>query len=86
MSFGPQDPALRQLYKQLVETLEARINSLAQGSSISHGSGGHIDAIATAIRYKSDVQYIQALQEVIGLCEQIDRQAYGATKNNEDDD
>lgn len=86
MPFGPQDPALRQLYKLLVENLESRINSLAQGSSVSHGSEGHIDAIATAIRYKSDVQYIQALQEVVGLCEQIDRQAYGATKSNEDDD
>ena len=86
MTFGPTDPALRQLYKQLVADLESRVSALSQGAAISHVDHGYIDAVATAVRYKSDVAHIQAIQQVIDLCEQIDRQAYGATKNNEDEE
>ena len=84
MSFQITDPFFRQLYKKLAEELESRINALASGSAISHGDEGHVDAIATAMRYRADTSYIQALQEVIGLGKQIDHQVHGGPRIDED--
>ena len=85
MSFAISDPFFRQLYKKLAEELENRIDALASGSAISHGDEGHVDAIATAMRYRADTSYIKALQDIVALGKEIDNQIHGGPRKEDDE-
>lgn len=78
------DPFFRKLYIKLTEELEGRIYSLAEGSAVTHGAQGLVDAFNTAMKYRADISYIQALKQVIELGLELDREQYGVrTKDNE---
>lgn len=80
------DPFFRNMYQRLAEELENRKHVLAGGSALSIGEDGRIDAIATALKYKGDVVYIECLQAVIELGLGLDREQYGGRKQNDGDD
>lgn len=86
---GPvlSDPFFRQLYSKLAEELDDRVNALARGSALILGANTGIDAVTTAMKYQSAISYIEALQNVIELGIQLDREKYGVkTKNNDGED
>jgi len=78
------DPFFRSLYLKLSEEIEKRASVLVTGGSLIHSNIG-IDPIATAIKYQSDVTYIETLQQVIELGLQLDHEKYGRRSNNNDD-
>lgn len=78
------DPFFRKMYKRLAEELDGRRSVLAGGSALSIGEDGRIDAVATALKYKGDVSYIECLQAVINLGLELDREQYGARPQNDD--
>lgn len=84
MNSVPQDPFFRKLYSKLAEELDDRVNSLARGSALVIGDRIGVDAINTAMNYQKAVSYIEALQSVIELGCQMDRDMYGIRKNQTD--
>lgn len=80
------DPFFRQLYSKLAEELENRKVMIASGGSLTLGEGAGVDIAATAMKYKGDVSYIEALQFVIELGFDIDREIYGTRKAQVDGD
>lgn len=58
---------------------------IAAGGSLTLGKDAEVDVQATAMKYKGDTAYIKALQAVIELGFEIDREIYG-TKNTDNGD
>lgn len=82
-----QDPFFKQLYKRLDEELQNRVHVISSGGSkVSNASGMLVDVANTALKYSADVSYIQALQLVIDLGLEIDKQIYGSTQSEHGDD
>lgn len=79
------DPFFRQLYSKLAEELDDRVNSLARGSALILGANTGIDAVTTAMKYQAAISYIEALQAVIELGLEQDKERY-RPKNKEDED
>lgn len=81
------DPFFRALYTKLVEDLDNRVTSLARGGALILGANTGLDAVTTAMKYQAAVSYIEALQAVIDVGLEIDRERYGVkTKNNDGED
>ena len=62
------DPFHRALFGVLAPDIDNRMISLAQGSA-----GSYED-------YKAQASYIQALNDVLGKCREIEIEIYGASK------
>lgn len=71
------DPFFRQLYNRIVEDLDSRVNALARGSALVLGEKTGLDPNTIAMKYQAVVAHIAALQEVIDLGIEIDRERYG---------
>lgn len=72
------DPFHRSLYGRLQEVLTDRITQLAGGSA------GKIteDTQTVPEKYAAQVSYIKALQDVLAICEELERDRYGARKKD----
>jgi hypothetical protein len=77
------DPLLKKLYGRITEYIDDRANVLMRGGALTHGVSGIPDAFSTAMSYKSEVSYIQALQEMLDLIVEIDRDQYGTKQKEE---
>jgi hypothetical protein len=55
----------RALYRVLTEKIDARMVLLAKGSASSHDD------------YRQQVGYLEALNDVLGYCEEIEKARYG---------
>ena len=87
MSIDITDPFFRQLYKNLAEDIDNRVNALAKGAAFIIGANGNIDAMATALKYQYYVAYMEAMQSVIELGLELDHERFGTrNKNNTGDD
>lgn len=71
------DPLFRALYNKISEEIENRVSSLAGGAALIPANGLGLDAITTAIKYQEQVSYIAALQFVIEIGLELDRDKYG---------
>lgn len=69
----------RVLYGKLTEQLERRVNELASGSAATILG----DTQTVAEKYAAQVGYIKAFYDVMGICEQIEQDRYGARKKEE---
>lgn len=76
------DPFFRNLYARLEEELGDRVNSLASGSALILGANTGIDAVSTAMKYQAAISYIQALQQVMQLGLEIDKERYKRPSND----
>lgn len=76
------DPFFKKLYTKLVEEIDSRVNTLARGSALILGQNTGLDVATTAMKYQSQVSYIEALQAVIELGIELDHERYG---NNKED-
>lgn len=79
------DPFFKQLYARLADELDSRVDALARGSALIPTSGLGLDAITTALKYQEAVSYIAALQAVMELGLQFDKERYGRRPTNGDD-
>lgn len=77
------DPLLRLLYLKLVEELDSRVTTLARGSALIQGERIGVDPTATAMKYQEAVSYIQALQAVMDLILETDRERYKKENGDE---
>lgn len=68
-----QDPFHRELHAKLQEHLEARVNRLVSGGAAQTES----DFASTAEKYAAQVSYIQALREVIQICDDLEQDRFG---------
>lgn len=66
------DPFHRALEARISEDRTNRILALASGSAKVHGPGETV-----AERYAAAVSYIHALEEVLKLCMELERERYG---------
>ena len=80
------DPFFRTLHSKLADEINSRVSALAAGSAITLGKDVGIDAVATAINYQKAVSYIEALQQVIELCVEIDHERYGRKSSADNGD
>lgn len=80
------DPFFKQLHKRLSEELDKRTHAIASGNSLTHGSNGVLSVEATAMRYNSDVSYVQALVDILEMGVSIDKEIYGSQKPVDGDD
>ncbi len=71
------DPFFRQLYAKIAEELDNRVNALARGGALVLGENTGLDVNTIALKYQSQVSYIEALQAVIELGVEIDHERYG---------
>lgn len=70
------DPFHRALHEKLAILLQDRITRLAQGSaSQMMGSQSSV-----AENYAAQVSYVQALKDVLDICEDLERERYGEKK------
>lgn len=60
-----QDPFHRSLYRLLTEKIDERMAHIAGGSATSFD------------QYQNQVGYLQALNDVLGYCEEIEKERYG---------
>lgn len=67
------DPFHRALEAKLREELDTRITALARGSANAYVS----DTQTVAERYAAAVSYILALEEVLKVCMDLERERYG---------
>lgn len=67
------DPFHRALHRRLAADLEERILNLAAGSAAQNDS----DTKSVAEKYAAQVAYIRAIQDVMGICEELERERYG---------
>jgi hypothetical protein len=81
------DPFFRKMLPKLEEELNDRVNNLARGSALVIGERVGIDIANTAMNYQKSIAYIEALQNVIELGCEMDRDQYGhRSKNSIDGD
>lgn len=74
------DPFARALFPRLQEDLANRMSALAGGSATQIiGS-----PISTAERYAAEVSYIKALNDILGVCHEIEVEMYGGGKPAEE--
>ena len=59
------DPFHRQLYRTITEKIDDRMSLIASGHCSSHEE------------YRQEVGYLQALNDVLGFCEEIEKARYG---------
>ncbi len=73
------DPFHRALHTQVSKTIDDRMVNLAQGGAASiEGS-----AQTVAEKYAAHVSYIKALSDVLGWCEELEREQYGLRPSEE---
>ena len=55
-------------------------------ASLAGGSATQIvnSPVSTAERYAAEISYIKAMNDVIGMCDEIDAQMYGSKKPDEE--
>ena len=74
------DPFHRELYKRLQIEYQDRAAALARGNA-----NQNVGEIATtAEKYAAQVAYIRALQDVLDVCEELERDRYGARKRDDE--
>lgn len=73
------DPFHRELYGKVMEQITNRAERLINGSAARTTDG----VSSVAENYAAQTAYIKALQDVLGLCEDIERDRYGV-KRQED--
>lgn len=74
------DPFHRSLHERLTTMLQDRVSRLAQGSASQMiGSQSSV-----AENYAGQVGYIQALRDVLDVCDDLERERYGDRKPLED--
>lgn len=78
------DPLLKKLYGRLSDIIDDRANVLISGGALIQGHAGIVDAANTAMSYNGDVKYIRALQDVLDIIIDIDRDQYGRKSDNGD--
>ena len=78
------DPLFRILYAKISDEIDNRVNGLARGSALILGANTGLDINTTAMKYQAAVAYIEALQSVLELGLEIDRERYG--KRGPDDE
>lgn len=69
-----RDPFHRELRRRLDEKLAARVEHLAAGGATTTD----LEVISTAEKYAAQVTYIQALRDVLAMCDEMDRERYGS--------
>ena len=79
------DPFFKKLYARLADELDSRVDALARGSALIPTSGLGLDAVTTALKYQEAVSYIAALQAVMELGLQIDKERYGKRGSDGDE-
>lgn len=80
------DPFFRQMYSKLEEELDDRVNALARGSALILGANTGIDATTTAMKYQAAISYIEALQAIMELGLEMDKERYRKPASNNGDD
>ena len=81
MASSLHDPFHRALHAQVAKTIDDRMVNLAQGGAASiEGS-----AQTVAEKYAAQVSYIKALSDVLGWCEELEREQYGLRPSEEVD-
>lgn len=80
MTTAPEliDPFHRALYGRLKQKLEACIEGLASGSAASALD----DPATVAEKYAAQVAYIKALNDVLEVCEELERDRYGVKRED----
>ena len=73
------DPFHRALHAQVAKTIDDRMVNLAQGGAASIQGA----AETVAEKYAAQVSYIRALQDVLGWCEELEREQYGLRPSEE---
>lgn len=73
------DPFYRALVPQLQEEVANRMATLASGGAAHTAT----DAATTGEKYAAQCAYIDAMNTVITLCNQINAEMYGGTKQND---
>ena len=86
MTSLPTDPFFRQLYNRLAEEIDSRGSALIRGAALTFGEGVGVDAMTTAMNYQKQVSYIQALQDIIELGLQFDKDRYGSRTTDDGDE
>lgn len=79
------DPFFKSLYTKIAEEIDNRSTSLLSGGALIHGGIG-IDAIATAVKYQAAISYIEALQFVLEVGQDLDKERYGKRSSNDGED
>ena len=73
------DPFHRRLREELVERIATRVNNLAAGSAARA-----VDSVTTvAEKYAAQTSYLQALNDVLELCKELDRERYGVSSTED---
>ena len=73
------DPFHRALHAMVAKTIDDRMVNLARGSANS--IEGAVQTVAE--KYAAQVSYILALQDVLGWCEELEREQYGLRPSEE---
>ena len=74
------DPFHRQLYGVISEDIARRVSRLATGSA-----SAIIDGVTTvAENYAAQVSYIQALNDILAKCQEIEVERYGGRRGADD--
>lgn len=76
------DPFFKLLNGQLTEKIAQRMTSLASGSAVRTEN----DQVTTAEKYAAQTSYIQALNDVLDLCHEIEVDKYGRKPGEPGDD
>ena len=72
------DPFHKKVYAILAEDIDNKMISLCSGAVGGTASGNQNDLAAIAIGYREQVAYINALNDVLKRCAEIEREQYGA--------
>ena len=74
MSSSAIDPVHRHLSNVLTPLIDDKMVALAKGNATKTD----LDTVSTAEKYAAQVAYIQALNDVLDRCAEIENEMYGA--------
>ena len=81
MPIAPElmDPFHKRIYVKLQEVIESRKEQLANGGACTIPE----DTATVAEKYAAKVAYLQALKDVLSMCEEADYEMHGVKKTEE---